>query len=118
MGAGFEAIHIAATVTYNSKFDNLTLNEKIGEQKLILEQFIRLLNNFEEEPFFGRLIDDLTQLRLLYDGVDLNEEVLFKAMTDTTGKYINTTTAEITDTQLAKITIKLNEIRHSIIQPT
>ena len=118
VGSWLEAIHIAATVTYNSQFDNVTLNEKIGEQKIILEKFIKLLNNFQTEPLFGQLIDDLTQLKLLYDGVDLDEEILIKAMTDTTGKYINSKYTEITDTQLAKITIKLNEIRHSIIEPT
>ncbi|MBL4652056.1 MAG: hypothetical protein JKY53_04200 [Flavobacteriales bacterium] len=118
VGSWLEAVHIAATVTYNSQFNNETLNAKIGEQKLILEQFIKLLNNFQTEPLFGQLIDDLTQLKLLYDGVDLDEEILMKAMTDTTGKYINTRYTEITDTQLAKITIKLNEIRHSIIEPS
>ncbi|MBL4624857.1 MAG: hypothetical protein JKY42_06925 [Flavobacteriales bacterium] len=118
VGSWLEALHIAATVTYNSKFDNETLNIKIGEQKIILEQFIKLLNNFEGEPLFGQLIDNLTQLKLLYDGVDLDEELLAKAMVDTTGKYINTKSVDITDTQLAKIAIKLNEIRHSIIEPT
>lgn len=117
VGSWLEAIHIAATVTYNSKFDNETLNAKIGEQKVVLEQFVKLLNNFENEPLFGQLIDDLTQLKLLYDGVDLDEELLTKAMTDTTGKYIQAQPVAITNTQLAKITIKLNEIRYSIIEP-
>ena len=37
-----------------------------------------LLNNFKTEPLFGQLIDDLTQLRLLYEGVDLDEELFHK----------------------------------------
>ena len=61
VGSWLEAIHIATTVTYNSEFENETLNTKIGEQKLILEKFIMLLNNFKTEPLFGQLIDDLTQ---------------------------------------------------------
>ena len=118
VGSWLEAIHIATTVTYNSEFENETLNAKIGEQKLILEKFIMLLNNFKTEPLFGQLIDDLTQLRLLYEGVELDEELLIQAMTDTTGKYINRKSAEINRTQLAQITIKLNKIRHSLIEPT
>jgi hypothetical protein len=117
VGSWLESIHIATTLTYNSEFDNETLNTKIGEQKIILEKFIMLLNNFKSEPLFGQLIDDLTQLRLLYEGVDLDEKVLFQAMTDTTGKYINRKSADINRTQLAQITIKLNKIRHSIIEP-
>lgn len=119
LGGWLEAIHIATTVAYNGKMDNPNLNAKIAEQKVILNKFILAIKKYENDPFFKELLVDLTNLKKLYNEVEFNESNLADSLPkDTSVVMIPTSKANITEVQLAQISIQIDKIRKAIVNPS
>ncbi len=59
-----------ATQVYNDKA-NKKVAERIGEQKLILNNLILIMKNYENDPRFTELLYDFGKLKKLYDQVKI-----------------------------------------------
>ena len=115
IGGWLEAVHLATSIAYNSKINNPNLNSKIGAQKDILNKFIIVLEKYKDNQFFNNLLTDFTRLKKLYQDVNV---VSPKSNSDTTKIIIPINETEISEVQLAQITIQLSKIRDEIINPT
>jgi hypothetical protein len=50
------------------------LAESIGEQKDILSQLIILLKNFSQERYIATVVEELSNLKTIYDGITITIE--------------------------------------------
>ncbi len=57
------------TTLIHERTKNETLKEKIGEQKLVLERILIVLEVYSSKPDFPALIADLKELRKIYDRI-------------------------------------------------
>ena len=96
------------------------LAEKIGEQKLTLEQILLVLDIFKTKPNFGGLITDLKELQKIYARVEIitkNLPPILKQqgdeliVQDVTESHVN-----ITDQDLEAIASLIQSIRNKIIK--
>lgn len=71
-GGWLEAMHITCSVAITDP-KNKELNEKIGEQKIILEKVMALLTAFKEtDPNMASLLTDLEGLKKVYEDVKID----------------------------------------------
>lgn len=121
-GGWLESLYITCEIA--KKSPNELLNNRIGEQKIILEQLLLLLSFYEELPNVKNLIVDLNKLQKIYENVkidfqyndpttttkkdDDNNEILI--VDDNTSTKINFTAED-----LNKILQTSKEIRGKII---
>lgn len=97
--------------------NNQSIRNRIGEQKITIKNLINLLLPYQSKDEVKTLINQLNELKDLYNGVDfsytfkepvVNEEEMTTTITSESN-------VEITDEQLQNIIDKVNEIRTSII---
>ncbi len=62
------------TQVIKTRYDE-QLAEYIGEQKLILNDLLLILNNYSRDEQFATIIDDYSKLKTLYDQVKISYEV-------------------------------------------
>jgi hypothetical protein len=93
------------------------LRNRIGEQKLILDQLLLLLSFYEESPDIKTLIGELNELQKIYDNVKITyeyeestteEENGILVVKDNTLSKINFTEKDL-DNILA-VTIKIRKV--------
>jgi len=68
-GGWVEALYIATQV--NKRQHNEKLLERIGEQKITLNELILLLSVYQSDPNIGKLLADIKQLKELFDQVEI-----------------------------------------------
>ncbi|NJO00561.1 MAG: hypothetical protein HC880_01755 [Bacteroidia bacterium] len=116
-GGWLEALYLTCEVA--KKQPNELLNNRIGEQKIILDQLLLLLSFYEENPNIKKLIDDLNELQTIYDNVKITyeyeetsakEENGILVVEDNTSSKINFTTKDLEN--ILNVSIK---IRNKII---
>ena len=116
-GGWLEAMHITCQVS--SKSPSKELNEKIGEQKIILEQILLLFSFYEDEPNMAALLTDLNELNSVYEKVSINYTYKESSVEIVNGvgvvKDNSTTTVDITQQNIEEITNVVNAIRNKII---
>lgn len=71
-GGWLEALYLTCEVA--KKQPNELLNNRIGEQKIILDQLLLLLSFYEENKNIKGLIDDLNELQGIYENVKITYE--------------------------------------------
>lgn len=71
-GGWLEANYITSLVYQDS--GNARLKEKIGEQKIVLERILLVLEVYQNKPNFSGLITDLKELQSIYDRVEIEEQ--------------------------------------------
>ncbi len=71
-GGWLEALYLTCEVA--KKQPNELLRNRIGEQKLILDQLLLLLSFYEESPDIKKLIDELNELQNIYENVKITYE--------------------------------------------
>lgn len=71
-GGWLEALYLTCEVA--KKQPNDLLNNRIGEQKIILDQLLLLLSFYEEQSSIKNLIADLNELQKIYDNVKIEYE--------------------------------------------
>jgi hypothetical protein len=69
VGGWLEGLHISCQIA--AKDDNAKLNEKIGEQKIVIDQMLLLVSNFKKDPGMVMLSKELTELKAIYDQVTI-----------------------------------------------
>ncbi|MCU0443399.1 MAG: hypothetical protein MUE85_00680 [Microscillaceae bacterium] len=71
-GGWLEALYLTCEVA--KKQPNELLNNRIGEQKIILDQLLLLLSFYEESNNIKSLIEDMNELREIYENVKISYE--------------------------------------------
>jgi hypothetical protein len=117
-GVWIESMYLLGEVIKESP--NAELSEKIGEQKIILSNLMILLRNYERDPDFKKLIDDLEQIQGIYRDVTITYEKGEPEMVEEDGMLVikqnDKQYIEISDETLIKIINKTAEVRNKIIQ--
>lgn len=68
-GVWIEGLYLATQVAKASPHKELS--ERIGEQKLILANLMLILQNYKNDKQFTSLIEEINQIKTLYDGVNI-----------------------------------------------
>jgi hypothetical protein len=72
-GVWIEGLYLATQVAVENSNDEL--KSMIGEQKLILNDLLLVLNNYKNEQAMARYITDLENIKAIYDDVKITYEV-------------------------------------------
>jgi hypothetical protein len=115
-GGWLEALHITCQVSKIS--DNEKLKERIGEQKIILSQILKLLEYYQKDANFVQLNKDLAELNGHFEKVNIsyiNEEPTVEEV-DGILMVVNKTRSvvEISPETLEAIANKTLEIRNKV----
>lgn len=118
-GGWLEAMHITCNVAVTDP-KNKELQEKIGEQKIILEKVMKLLSFYKEsDKNMASLLADLEELKKVYDNVTITyvyKESTFEVKDGVMViKDNSTTTVAITPEQVSEIKNITSIIRNKII---
>ena len=117
-GAWLEGLHIATqTMKANA---NDELREKIGEQKIVLESLLKILEMCKQIPEFKKIIENYTKLNELYKKVKIEY-----IQGEPTTKVVNgqlviedssTSKIVMTDAQLNEITNLVEDVRKDLLK--
>ena len=115
-GGWLEALHITCQVSKIS--DNEKLRERIGEQKIILSQILKLMEYYQKDANFVQLNKDLAELNSHFEKVNIsyiNEEPTVEEV-DGILMVVNKTRSvvEMSPEILEAITNKTLEIRNKV----
>ncbi len=115
-GGWIEGLYIATRIAKTTKNDEIM--NRIGEQKLSLENLIGLMENTPAEEVITKLTAELKELKVIYDKIEMSSEKPVTSTDVTThvttidgGSKVN-----ITKELLADITLKIEVIRSNIIK--
>jgi hypothetical protein len=116
-GGWIEAMQITSQVA--AKKPSKELFEKIGEQKIILEQIMLLFSFYTDDTNMAALLKDLEQLKAVYEKININYTYKESSMEIVDGVAVikdnSTTTIDITDQNVEEIRSIVNTIRTKII---
>lgn len=114
-GGFIESLHL--TVSLANQFKTQELFNRIGEQKSSLDNLIKLLTPYYEQPEYTEFVDQLIDLAYVFDAV----ETKYTYAPSTTDEANKITTINgkseviITDEQMSEITQKVKNIRTQIV---
>ena len=116
-GGWLEAMQITCQVA--AKKPSKELFEKIGEQKIILEQILLLFSFYKDDTNMAGLLKDLDLLKAAYEKVSINYTYKESSMEIVNGVAVikdnSTTTIDITEQTVEEIRTITNSIRTRII---
>lgn len=118
-GGWLEALHISNQVLAKNP-DSKALQERIGEQKIILENILLLLSYYKgKDPHITDLIKDMNRLQKEFEKVDISYTYAESTFEEVNGvlmiKDNSTSTITISDQTLAEINKVTQSIRKKII---
>ena len=118
IGGWIEAMQITCQVAAKD-MNNKNLQEKIGEQKIILEQIVLLLSFYKEDPNMASLLTDMGDLKQAFDKINIIYTYKESTMEIIDGVAVikdnSTTTINITNQDVENIKSLTNSIRNKII---
>ena len=118
-GGWLEALHLTAQVV-RSNPSNPALKEKIGEQKLVMERVMLLLQAYNSDPNIALLAREMKDLKAVFDEIEIVYTYEESVMEEVDGIMMmidkSTSTVYITDEQLARITALTGQIRKKMIE--
>lgn len=116
-GGWLEAMQITCQVA--AQKPSKELFEKIGEQKIILEQILLLFSFYTDDSNMKGLLTDLEQLKVAYDKITISYTYKASSMEIINGVAVikdnSTTSIEITEGNVEEIKTIINSIRTKII---
>ena len=118
-GGWIEAMQITCQVATKNP-DHKELREKIGEQKITLEQLLLLYSFYENDENMASLLTDLKELEAAtFNEINITYTYQESSMEVVDGVAVikdnSTTTIDITDKDVRNIMTKTNSIRNKII---
>lgn len=118
-GGWLEAMHITCSVAASDS-KNKELNEKIGEQKIILEKILKLLSFYKDsDSHMASLLTDLQVLEEVYKKVNITYTYKESSFVVVDGVMVikdnSTTTVDITPELVAEIKNISSSIRNKIV---
>lgn len=118
IGGWVEAMQITCQVAAKD-IKNKELQEKIGEQKIILEQIVLLLSFYKDDVNMASLLKDMDELKVAFDKINITYTYKESTMEIVNGvamiKDNSTTTINITEQDVEAIRTLTNSIRNKII---
>jgi len=116
-GGWLEAMQITCQVAV--KRPSKELYEKIGEQKIILEQILLLFSFYQDDTNMAELLKELELLKSAYEKITINYTYKESSMEIVNGVAVikdnSTTTIDITEQNIEEIRTITNSIRTKII---
>lgn len=116
-GGWLEALYIASKVAINE--NSTPLYEKIGEQKIVLDQILLLLSFYKSDPNAINLSKDLTELKNIYNEVKIETIYAEPTMVEENGVLVvkdnSKTNIIVTKEIVLKLQEKVQAIRQKII---
>lgn len=119
MGGWLEGLHITNQVAL-TRLDNPKLRERVGEQKIVLDNIIILLSVYSErDPQIKALLADMKRLEAAYSNVSISYkyEESTSQIVDGVLEIVSNSTSqvEISDEDIIKIAAIVEEIRNGIV---
>lgn len=116
-GGWLEGLHISCQIA--NQTNNQALHEKIGEQKVVLDQIILLLNYFKADKNMSFLYNDLVALQQIYNKIEITYTYKESTMVERDGVLVIEDQSEskvnITADQIKEITRIIEELRNKVI---
>ncbi len=117
-GVWLEGTYLATQVIKDKP--NKEIAERIGEQKLVLNDIMLILNNYKRDKKFFEFAKDIEKIKEAYKGVNISYEVGEPEAVEVDGVLTivqnEKSIVEITDEQLDSIRNIVAEIRNKIIK--
>ena len=120
LGGWLEGLHITNQVT-PGQMNNTKLRERIGEQKIVLDNIILLLSVYSDrDEQIKEMLDDMKRLEAAYANVTVSykyEESTSKVV-DGVLEIVSNSTSQVTiaDEDIIKISSVVEEVRNKIIE--
>lgn len=118
IGGWIESLHLAATVAKETKSPKLM--ERVGEQKISLDQIMILLKLFKDDKAFVGLNDEVEKLKNLFDQVKITYEYKEPVTKEVDGMLVveensgSTSTVEISQPLFEQIAAQISKIRTTL----
>ncbi len=116
-GGWVVAMHVTCQTAVKNP-TNLELREKVGEQKIVLEQILLLFSFYKDDANMAGLLADLESLKAAYDKVEISYTYKESTMQIVDGVAVikdnSTTTINITPENVEEIKNVTNSIREKI----
>ncbi len=116
-GGWLEAMHITCQVAAKDP-KNKQLKEKIGEQKIILEQIVLLYSFYKDDENMASLLKDMEELKVAFDKINITYTYKESKVEIVNGVAVikdnSTTTIEVTDKDIENITTLTSALRNKI----
>lgn len=117
-GGWLEALHITCQVVEKNP-DNAALKERIGEQKIILENIMLLLTIYESDPSIAKLSREMSELQKAFSDIEIVYTYKESTLEEVNGvlmiKDNSTSRIVFTEQNLKNITQVTEAIRNKII---
>jgi len=117
-GVWLEGIFLATQVIKENP--NKEIRERIGEQRIILDQLLLVLKNYKKDKKFFNLIEKIEYIQKQYENVKISTEIGEPEAVEVNGilQFIpnDKTVIEISDEDLSKITKAVEEVREFVIK--
>ena len=118
-GVWVEGLYLS-TQFLKERPDEKRLAESIGEQKVILDQLIIILNNYKRELYIADLVVELNTVKKIYDGIRITIEVGEPKAVEVDGMLTivqtETSTVHYTDEQMQQIVDQAEIVRNKLIK--
>jgi hypothetical protein len=118
-GVWGEGLYLSAQFLKERPSEN-RLAESIGEQKLILDQLMIILNNYKKEQYIADLLADLVEIKAIYDGIKITIEVGEPKAIEVDGMLTivqtEVSTVHYTEEQMQAIITQAEAIRNKLIK--
>lgn len=117
-GVWIEGLYLATQVAKNKPQQKLA--EKIGEQKIILNDLMLLMRNYSSDPLFNKFVLDFEMIKNLFNDINITYEVGEPQTVEKNGMLTIVQTDKqvvlINDTQLKTITLGIEKVRNKLIK--
>jgi hypothetical protein len=116
-GVWIEGLYLATQVARTSPHPQL--QERIGEQKIIMGDLMIILENYKNDKYFGKLIEELNALKEEFNDVTISITKGEPEAIEEDGMLVivqnDVSTVNITEVQLNSIINKTEQIRNKLI---
>ncbi len=116
-GVWIEGLYLSCQIA--SIIDSDKMNESIGEQKIAFTTLYKMLSLYKKDPNISELVDDMKELKSIYDEITISYEVGEPDVVEINGvvtfKQNDKSSVNITDDQLKRIRVAVIKIRNKQI---
>lgn len=117
-GVWIEGLHITTRVAQDA--NNPRINETIGEQKIIMNSLMLLLNNYKKDPNIASLISDFEEIQLLFKDIKITYEYNEPTPVEKNGvltfQQNDKQFIEMSDETLQSIIEKVQKVRNKLLK--
>jgi len=116
-GVWIEGLYLSCQVS--SSISSAELNEYIGEQKIAFQTLYLVLSHYKKDPNIGGLVDDLGELKSIYDEITITYEVGEPKTIEKNGVITfvqnDKSNVNISDDQLKRLKAAVEKVRNKLI---